>query len=102
MSGANIARNRNAEVITRPISAPGGMVLKFSMRRLFRMPESGIGNDRGYVGNDVQSDVDGREYEADGLHHRYVALRDVVDQILPHAGVDEDHFNHDHAHDEKG
>ena len=63
------------------------------------MPEPRIGDDRGDVGDDVQPDVDGGEDQADGLHHGHVALGDVVDQILAHARVDEDHFD-DHDADD--
>ena len=64
------------------------------------MPEPRIGDDRGDVGDDVERDIDCGEDQAAGLHHRHVALGDVVDQILPHAGIDEDHLDHDDADDQ--
>ena len=73
-------------------SAPGRSARGMGMRLMssmpppsLRMPEPRIGDDRRYVRDDVEADIDGGEDQADRLHHRHVALGDVVDQILPHA-----------------
>ncbi len=64
------------------------------------MPQARIGGDGDNIGDQVQADIDGSEDKPHGLHHRNVALRDVIDQILPHAGIDEDHLDDDDADDE--
>ena len=66
------------------------------------MSEAGIGNNRHDISNDVEGDVNSREHQSAGLHDRHVALGHVVDQILPHAGIDEDHLHHDDTDDKEG
>src|SRR3990170_3376735 len=83
IQGAKIAASTNSAVSTRPISAGMGMrFMSSTAPPLFRMSETRIGDDRRYVRNDVQADVDGGEDQADRLHHRHVAFGDVVDEIL--------------------
>ena len=66
------------------------------------MPQSWIGHDGEDIGRHVEEDVEGGEDQAAGLHHRHVTLGNVINQILPHAGIDEDHLDHDDADDEEG
>ena len=66
------------------------------------MPQARVGEDRDDVGDEVQPDVDGGEDQTAGLHHRHVAFGDMVDEVLTHAGIGEDHLDHDHADDEIG
>ncbi len=64
--------------------------------------EAGIGEDGDDVGRHVEEDVEGREDEAAGLHDRHVAHRHRIHHVLAHAGIDEDHLDHDDADDEIG
>ena len=58
-----------------------------------------------YVGRDV-SHADLRQNNSDhavrsrSLHHRHVTFGDMIHQILPHAGIDEDHFDHHDTDDQ--
>ena len=64
------------------------------------MPQARVGKDRNNVSNHVEQNINGREHKAAGLHNRDITLGDVIDQILPHAGINEHHFDDDYAHNE--
>src|SRR5581483_2375779 len=110
ISGAKTASKRKIARTIRPTTAPLRLNRRRSARRaglsssscapasealkvastIASAPQSGIDEDIGDVGDQVQRDVDRRGYQHHALHHGVVAVEHGIDDQLAEAGNGED------------